>query len=274
MWRLLSKSLATGSNLKRRHIINDDQCRRCYSAIETEDHIFFECPYAKQIWRASGVSNITINSSVSTIEQKIEACLQVSSSARLKHMEDLPFWLLWRLWKSRNTLIFQQKEIHWRRLLRFAKEDAQEWRQMEGNLISDPLRRQSQTTTSQSYWQRPASGWIKCNTDGGFNYQNHLTMAGWVLRDENGVYKGSVQAKGRWRHDALESEFQAILMALQHCWVSGHQRIILENDSQKAMDTTITDSILLIIIRKGKFCNGLVSFKMSSSDELLEMRTR
>ena len=127
LWRLLPKSLETGNNLKRRHITQNDQCRRCCSAVETKDHIFFECPYAKRIWRASGVSNLIINSPSSTVEEKIEACLQCSLSIRLSsHMHDLPFWLLWRLWKSRNILIFQQKEISWSRLLRYVREDAKE----------------------------------------------------------------------------------------------------------------------------------------------------
>uniref|UniRef100_A0A0D3CRR4 Reverse transcriptase zinc-binding domain-containing protein n=2 Tax=Brassica oleracea TaxID=3712 RepID=A0A0D3CRR4_BRAOL len=73
LWRLLSKSLATSNNLKRRHIGRVDQCKRCCSAAETEEHIFFECPYAKKIWRASGVSNRIINDQSSTLEEKIEA---------------------------------------------------------------------------------------------------------------------------------------------------------------------------------------------------------
>ncbi|KAG2292202.1 hypothetical protein Bca52824_038871 [Brassica carinata] len=36
LWRILSKGLATGSNLKRRHVIHDDQCRRCCQTEETE----------------------------------------------------------------------------------------------------------------------------------------------------------------------------------------------------------------------------------------------
>lgn len=69
LWRFLSKILATGNNLKRRHIVQNDQCRRCCSAAETEDHIFFECPYAKKIWRTSGVSKLTINNPNYTVEK-------------------------------------------------------------------------------------------------------------------------------------------------------------------------------------------------------------
>ena len=44
------------------------------------------------------------------------------------------------------------------------------------------------------------------------------------MQDYHGIYKGSVQAKGKKILNALESELQAILMALQHCWIQGHIR--------------------------------------------------
>ena len=75
--------------------------------------------------------------------EKIDACLQCSLSTRLSHMQDLPFWLLWRLWKSRNTLIFQQKEIDWRSLLRYAREDATEWKQRDSKVEEIHTRRRS-----------------------------------------------------------------------------------------------------------------------------------
>lgn len=110
----------------------DAQCKRCCIAEETEMHIyFFECQYAQAVWRASGIPcHIILNSSVS-LEEKIEACLHCCTSMRLKHQQDLPFWILWRLWKSRNVLIFQQKAIHWKTSLQYAKDDVKEWNNVD-----------------------------------------------------------------------------------------------------------------------------------------------
>lgn len=237
LWRLLSGCLATGNNLKRRHITPNDQCRRCCVAKETEKHVFFECPYAVGIWRASGVANNIITSPLTSLEEKVEACLQYSFSTQLTHFQDLPIWILWRLWRSRNMLIFQQKDWNWRTVMRYAKEDASEWRRCE------PMEIQPRTSGRRNYmgadqvkWKCPPLGWKKCNTDGTFNHPTIRGTAGWIIRDEDGVYKGSVQARGRKVQDALESELQAILMALQHCWSLGFDRIIMESDCQKAID--------------------------------------
>lgn len=47
-----------------------------------------------------------------------------------------------------------------------------------------------------------------------FITHSHNTAV-WVIRDENGTYHGSAQARGRRVHDALDSKMQTVLMALQ-----------------------------------------------------------
>lgn len=224
LWRLLSRSLATGTNLKRRHVINDAQCRCYCCAEETEDHLFFECPHAKKIWRASGISNRIINTSSASLEKKVGECLRSCLSRQLRHFQDL---LLWILWKSRNTLTFQAKGTHRGGGGGYAKNDALEWKQIDQ---PDQMQRNIQSThrrtTESQRWKRPQDGWIKCNTDGSFINTVLPSSAGWIFRDSIGVYRGSVQATGRRTCNALESELQAILMALQHSWSLGIRYII------------------------------------------------
>lgn len=62
------------------------------------------------------------------------------------------------------------------------------------------------------------------------------SKAGWIIRDENGVYQGAGQGKGGIVSNPLESEFQAIIMAMQHCWGRGYKIVIIEGDCQKAID--------------------------------------
>lgn len=126
LWRLISKSLATGSNLRRRHITRYDQCRRCCNAVKTEDHLFFGCPYAQMIWRASGVANNIILDPLASLEDKIQACLSCSFAPSLAQFNELPIGILWRIWKSRNLLIFQQKNLLWWITLKQARADSKE----------------------------------------------------------------------------------------------------------------------------------------------------
>ena len=236
LWRLLSRSLAVGSNLKRRHITSDDQCKRCCNATETETHLFFDCPYAQRIWRASGISNLTILSTQTTLEDKVDVCLSCNISTRLPHLKDLPISILWRIWKSRNILLYQQKTINWWNVLEQAKRDAKEW---SINRTAIQLSRNSNTSevngTMENIWKRPAQGWVKCNFDGSFVSQLVPSKAGWVIRNERSTYQGAGQGRG-FTTTPLEAEFQALIMAMQQCWCRGFTKVIFERDNKKMFD--------------------------------------
>ncbi|XP_033138416.1 uncharacterized protein LOC117129139 [Brassica rapa] len=228
---MMSKALATGSNLLRRHVVRDGQCRRCCLEVETEKHIFFDCPYGQQIWRRSGISNNIINNLNATFEEKINACLQYSTSTRLTHYLNLPIWILWRIWKSRNLLIFQHRGIYWESIIQQAQQDAREWRKYgieDTNInITNDRRR------STNIWKTPSQDWLKCNVDGTFSNQRNMSSAGWVIRDENGTFIGAGQALGNQAYNALESEMQALIMAMQYCWSHGYRKIQFESDYRK-----------------------------------------
>lgn len=110
---VIIRELATRSNLQRRHITNNAQCQRCCQTVLT-------------ILRALNISNVTLNDPYTTLDKKIDACLLCCPSSSLRYLQDLPLWILWRLWKSQNILIFQRKMTPWRYLLQQARDDAKE----------------------------------------------------------------------------------------------------------------------------------------------------
>ncbi|CAG7864277.1 unnamed protein product [Brassica rapa] len=111
--------------------------------------------------------------------------------------------------------------------MEYACNDASEWRPTGATHI---------TQGGQNIkWIGPPKDWIKCNTYGSFmNIRIHSTV-GWIIRDENGVYKGPAQGTDKGVRNSLESELQGILMALPHCWELEFRKIILENDCSKAI---------------------------------------
>lgn len=177
LWKTLSRSLATGSNLKRRHITTDDLCRRCCQEPETEKHLLFDCSYAQAVWRDSGIDNRILIDPLASLEEKIEACLQCSLHTRLAHLQNLPFWIMWRLWKNRNILIFQRKHIDWRWVLNQARRDAQEWKDNS----SESMQRREQVHHGRNCWKRPRRGWLKCNVDSSFINSQTPCKAGWII---------------------------------------------------------------------------------------------
>ena len=61
LWQLLSGCIAVMKNIKARGIQGDICCTRCGDQVESINHVFFECPPARQVWALSKIpSNPTI----------------------------------------------------------------------------------------------------------------------------------------------------------------------------------------------------------------------
>ena len=54
-WQLLSECIAIMKNLKSRWIQGDICCARCGDPEESINHVFFECPPARQVWALSKI---------------------------------------------------------------------------------------------------------------------------------------------------------------------------------------------------------------------------
>lgn len=142
----------------------------------------------------------------------------------------------WRLWKSRNLLVYQQQQSLWQNDINQALYDAgeralvlEESRNPQGN--NQYVTRSPSTT----HWKRPQSGFIKCNYDCNLQH-NERSRAAWIFRDEDGFYLGAGQSQQHIALSPLEAELQALLMSMQHAWSRGFQRVIFEGDNKTVLD--------------------------------------
>ncbi|KAL0730721.1 hypothetical protein Bca4012_026815 [Brassica carinata] len=235
LWKMITSSLPIGCNLQRRHITGAVKCPHCLQD-ETPDHLFFECIYAQCIWRASGFPNRSVYQPHISMEDRLNVIFNQQSTLSAQ-LQQLPWWILWRIWKSRNKMIFQQKITHWRTSLQAAYFDAKEWLDEQDYITKDDTtRREEQLHRSRmNAWKRPTTGYIKCNYDGAFSSTNQQAQAGWIIRDVNGSFLGAGQATVHLPQNALESELQAALFALMNCWCKGYTHVILEGDNQNVI---------------------------------------
>ncbi|CAG7883621.1 unnamed protein product, partial [Brassica rapa] len=120
-----------------------------------------------------------------------------------------------------NVFIFQQKSIYWERILQQAQADSKEW-SLQNNDQTRIINGNANGRSMPSGWRKPPLGWVKCNVDDSFSAQQQTSTAGWVIRDSNGTYKGAGQANGNHVNNALESEIQALIVAMQNCWSKGY----------------------------------------------------
>jgi len=252
--------------LTRIHIRPSTTCHRCCREEETTSHLFFDCDYAKSTWRASGLPSNFLTSTTSSLDDKIRVILHMALSPRTSQFHQLPLWILWRIWKSMNVLYFQRRHIPWEITLRLAQTDAHEY--TEANTVAQINTRSRGVREEDNHdrWRRPERGWIKCNFDGSFVNGDVESKAGWVVRDSNGSYLLAGQAIGRKVDNALESEIQALIISMQHCWSHGYKRVCFEGDNKMLFDL-ITDPryILAFTTGYGTFIGGQGSLNQSIS---------
>lgn len=55
-WLFYLDRLNTRKNLHKKSILDTDVCPRCSHAVEDREHLFFTCPAARRIWRATGIT--------------------------------------------------------------------------------------------------------------------------------------------------------------------------------------------------------------------------
>eukprot|EP00253_Pinus_taeda_P008137 PITA_08137 len=115
-WLLLKGKVLTAENLSKRGINDPSRCPNCYSAEETIQHLFIDCPFAKRCWiNMSSLGNINWqpqHNIAETIYEWKKNCPWKDKRSRIvkRIWDTIPHSLLWRIWLSRNKKIFQNKE--------------------------------------------------------------------------------------------------------------------------------------------------------------------
>ncbi|KAL0723274.1 hypothetical protein Bca4012_037873 [Brassica carinata] len=127
LWRALSGALAVAERLNSRGLGVEPNCKICDGGSETVNHVLFRCSSALQIWSAA---NIVLPTNV--LQQSLEENVSFVFSA----MEDsrnpqgvyraIP-WVMWMIWKKRNSLLYANTQDSIERLLQIMTEEVEQF---------------------------------------------------------------------------------------------------------------------------------------------------
>ncbi|KAG7570522.1 Reverse transcriptase zinc-binding domain [Arabidopsis thaliana x Arabidopsis arenosa] len=239
LWRCLSEALPTALHLRQRKISMDPTCQRCCQEEETTNHIIFTCSFAQAVWRCV-TSELGYQFTFGNDhEDNIRMLLQLQHNKSLPPNKCLiPFWIMWRIWKSRNDFLFRKINRHSSIEARKGFEEAIEWIEAQQtdteetslNTQSEPTQ---QNRARDSQWEPPPPGWVKCNFDSGYIQGRDFTATGWLIRDANGHLISSGCAKLQKSYSALQAEALGFLHALQIVWIQGHRCVYFEGDNME-----------------------------------------
>lgn len=175
-------------NLRRRNINVNPYCSRCCLELETSNHTLFTCPYVQGVWRSTGIPTHQLCDPSTTVEEKFRYLFNFHHDCNIPDITRfLPYWTLWRIWKSRNDLIFNRKSIDHKDVLNQAINDTKEWLDNITQHEKSPSRIHPSLSRNEK-WTPPMRGRLKCNFDASHHEGNRISGLGWIIRDSNGTF--------------------------------------------------------------------------------------
>ncbi|KAL0796126.1 hypothetical protein Bca101_067503 [Brassica carinata] len=225
IWSIIQKALPLGENLQNRGFQSATLCIKCKEK-ETAMHIFFTCPFAREVWSKVPLKQAVHIAAGATFQDMIIAfrsmvCLPPSGISR----NILP-WICWALWTARNTQIFEAKIQSAEEVSTRGLRLAQEWIVAQGNLEQKEQRIRSLSgAKGDTDYRRSSSGnntgsTSICRTDAALDKTSKRAGLAWII--SNGPNTEAMQ--GSLTEDRVSSPIVAEALALRSGLIAAVER--------------------------------------------------
>lgn len=221
-WKLLKGALPVGERLAERHIPIDPSCKRC-GAPESITHLFFQCRFARQVWRlAPFTTEVETSGIIDLAAQWPSLCSTLCLPPAGITSKSLAPWILWCLWKSRNKFVFEGSSGSPEDTLSMALNLAREWEsKREDETTRKPL-------APLSAPQFP-SGTVTIRSDAAWTPERTTAGLGWVIFSPEAQRPFSKRVN--FVSSALVAEGLALLEAVRSGVSEERRMVAFESDS-------------------------------------------
>lgn len=235
LWRVLSGALAVKERLRSRGMNLDTTCPLCGHHQETICHVLFTCDVAKDTWARAKVPLPPAGFSSNSVLLNLYHLFSISKKQSMGQTERLRFpWVLWHLWKARNSFCFEQKRVSAENVLSKAIEEASIWFKLaQADLEEKKSQGEDQ---SEQVWRKPPMGFVKCNVGCSWSDSSIHSGASWIIRD----FRGQPMEHSRRSFIGMKSIIEADLETI--CWAANDlqtlhwNKVIIEISSPQALE--------------------------------------
>ncbi|CAL1384042.1 unnamed protein product [Linum trigynum] len=244
VWQIFHRILPTMEALREKEVDVLPRCPVCWEASETLEHMFLECPVARALWDYSGLAHLGEGLPRHTFPLFLRKLLAVVHSPALV-MSIVA--ILWRIWRSRNWVVFEGKQFAIPALMRQFHQQVQEWLSLprDQTVQIDP-------TPAPTIMFDGADTAI-CMWDGAVRLGSHAAEGMVILNSERAV----ILAKGvhfPFLSDPLMVEALALREAIGWCLANGFTMMRFEGDAkviiEKILWKDIRDSHIGVILEE------------------------
>ncbi|XP_073129489.1 uncharacterized protein [Henckelia pumila] len=146
--------------------------------------------------------------------------------------------ILWGIWKSRNEKLWNGIVNSASVTISLAYDLLQQWINVQ-SFSQDP-QVSSYAPKEVLSWQRPPSGYLKCNIDAAIFKEENIFGVAAVIRDLNGDFMVCRMHKYNGHIEVREAEAKTLYDVLNWVISLELQRIIFESDSKFVVDATLS----------------------------------
>jgi hypothetical protein len=234
IWRILNKAIPVRDNLTSKGIQCSPMCPRCDCHIETIDHTFRDCEWAKAIWFGSALTiKFNNTNSTSPFADWITNMLQSVD----KRTMELIITITYRIWHARNLLVFQEKKVPVDYVIQQAQFNATELHTLNKPVPDASKHAATRPCSHNTYWKAPAKGTLKANVDAHPCGDGRWSL-GMLLRSEIGKFVGAATRVVSGFESTLDDEALGLKEVLDFTTAWPDIPIAIEMDS-----STIVDSV-------------------------------
>ncbi|KAG7569843.1 Ribonuclease H-like superfamily [Arabidopsis thaliana x Arabidopsis arenosa] len=210
LWKASCGALSLGNNLAKRGLLANLNCKRCGER-EDELHIFLNCDFARRIWNSAPVFPQITAGTFQNFHSFLPKALLVSALPPIGLVTSpIAPWLLWNLWKARNSLIFEDRHYSEQDIITKTIREAREWQ------AAQTVVQKQQAIPRRTVVQQVNEDSFKCFVDAAWSATTRVCGQGWILFDPAG------NALARFKNSRLcvASALTAEALALRSALVS------------------------------------------------------
>ncbi|CAL1362297.1 unnamed protein product [Linum trigynum] len=114
-WQIFNRILPTTEALREKDVQVHPRCPVCWAESETMEHLFLEYPVARALWDFAGLEYLGQGLPRHTFPLFLKRLLLIIHQSPLFMVVAA---VLWRIWRSRNWVVFEGKQFGFPALMR------------------------------------------------------------------------------------------------------------------------------------------------------------
>jgi ribonuclease HI len=244
VWRFMLGKLPTDDNLMLRGCALPSVCNLCLNHFETSFHIFFDCPYAVNIWTWFA-ETISLNLNFNSLEDVWLLCDRNWKPRCKVVIQAALVNIFSTIWFVRNQARFNNRLVHWKNSISIICSNVSlsgnKTKQIFRSSMSDfsilkkfkvSIHPPKAPSVVEVIWYPPTLNWLKCNTDGAAT--SFASACGGVFRDHNADFVASF-SECLGNTSSLIAELSGLMRAIELAKDNNWLNLWIETDSSLAV---------------------------------------